>query len=352
MNSIELSQKDITKRTKTKLSKKEWNDILMLKDIEIPDKNVDLSIIGKKFGKLTVTSFHHSEKGKNTYWLCKCDCGETKIASRKPLVRVKNGTKSCGCLFKKPKNRPASHRSKLLGKKINKLLVIEQLGVDNKKQVIWKCLCDCGNYTKLSSGQLNYGYVKSCGCSLIDSQLINLVGQRFGSYIVLERVFSLNKSGKSKGKKVGRWKCQCDCGSIKILNISALKNRKLKCCQNCRDYNGKNNGNWNPELSEKDREPREHNPLARRWRKDIYKRDEYTCQITGIKSNGHGNLCAHHLESWSSNKNLRFELSNGITILQSIHREFHKKYGLTNNTKEQFEEFRRNLTKEQIDSFK
>ena len=43
----------------------------------------------------------------------------------------------------------------------------------------------------------------------------NLIGQRFGKLIVLERAEN-DKFGKT------RWLCQCDCGNQKIINGSSL----------------------------------------------------------------------------------------------------------------------------------
>lgn len=59
---------------------------------------IDDSIIGKRFGKLVVISFHHSNKYKMTYWLCKCDCGNEKVISRGGLTSGDNV--SCGCYHK------------------------------------------------------------------------------------------------------------------------------------------------------------------------------------------------------------------------------------------------------------
>lgn len=61
---------------------------------------VDLT--GQRFGKLTVISYHHTDKridenGKNhtkTYWLCECDCGNLKVY-RSDMIQSK--FKSCGC---------------------------------------------------------------------------------------------------------------------------------------------------------------------------------------------------------------------------------------------------------------
>jgi len=59
------------------------------------------NLAGKKYGKLTVINrVYPNKKDNKVYWLCKCDCGNTKIISGEHL---KNGTtRSCGCLKKFP----------------------------------------------------------------------------------------------------------------------------------------------------------------------------------------------------------------------------------------------------------
>jgi hypothetical protein len=50
---------------------------------------------GQQFGRLTVTSFW-GRRGKNSYWRCRCQCGNETIARSGEL---RSGhTKSCGCL--------------------------------------------------------------------------------------------------------------------------------------------------------------------------------------------------------------------------------------------------------------
>ena len=53
-----------------------------------------IDLTGQKFGRLTVVE-RAKNKGKETMWLCVCDCGKTLIAQGNNL---KSGhTKSCGC---------------------------------------------------------------------------------------------------------------------------------------------------------------------------------------------------------------------------------------------------------------
>ena len=72
------------------------------------------------------------------------------------------------------------------------------------------------------------------------------------------------------------------------------------------------------------------------WRKAVFERDDYTCQKTRVKG---GELVAHHILNFSNNKELRLDIVNGITLSKDSHKEFHKKYGKINNTKEQLIEF-------------
>ena len=52
----------------------------------------------------------------------------------------------------------------LTGQRLGRLVVIEKAGVSYKKEVIWKCLCECGRQTIIPGYNLRCGNTKSCGC--------------------------------------------------------------------------------------------------------------------------------------------------------------------------------------------
>ena len=65
-----------------------------------------LNLIGQRFGKLTVTEYSHY-KNSRSFWKCKCDCGNEKIAQG--VLLKKGETASCGCIRKeilRSKKRP------------------------------------------------------------------------------------------------------------------------------------------------------------------------------------------------------------------------------------------------------
>lgn len=60
-----------------------------------------IDITGQKFGRLTVIKLDHivnKKHGPESYWLCKCDCGNEKIIRKDHITG--NKTLSCGCLQK------------------------------------------------------------------------------------------------------------------------------------------------------------------------------------------------------------------------------------------------------------
>ena len=79
---------------------------------------------------------------------------------------------------------------------------------------------------------------------------------------------------------------------------------------------------------------------TRLWRESVFSRDNWTCQKYGIKG---GVLHAHHIQNFAQYSDLRFAIDNGITLSDKAHKEFHKKYGIRNNTREQIEEFINNI---------
>ena len=56
-------------------------------------------------------------------------------------------------------------RFQMIGKKFNKLTVLEECNERKRGQKLYKCLCDCGNITYQCGHQLRISRVKSCGCT-------------------------------------------------------------------------------------------------------------------------------------------------------------------------------------------
>jgi len=63
----------------------------------------------------------------------------------------------------------------------------------------------------------------------------------------------------------------------------------------------------------------------KQWRKNVLKRDRYTCQLCHSKTN---KLHAHHIKSFAKHPELRFKISNGLTICEQCHIDLHR--GLDN----------------------
>jgi len=72
------------------------------------------------------------------------------------------------------------------------------------------------------------------------------------------------------------------------------------------------------------------------WVEGNFARDNYTCQRCGQYG---GKLRVHHIQNFAQYPELRFAIDNGIIFCEKCHKEFHKKYGVKNNTKEQIKEF-------------
>lgn len=221
------------------------------------------NLIGEKFGKLTV--IEKTDKrygGGQVVWKCACDCGEIVFSNSDALVRGRK--QSCGC----------ARGIDISGKRFGRLTVVSKLDERRNGNILWRCLCDCGNYTVAPARTLICGASKSCGCLIVDTLKAQV---------------------------------------------------------------GELNPNWNPNLTAEQRVANRNHPEYAKWRDAVYKRDNYTCQKCGRKASGH--LVAHHIESYTDNKELRTVLSNGITLCEKHHNDFHHQYGRGNNTREQLNEF-------------
>lgn len=119
---------------------------------------------GTQFGRLTVIRLLEKKIRNGRVYLCQCACGQVCEKTAQSLRN--DGTKSCGCLAKELSAIRLSQRSikDLKGRRFGKLIVLEITDQRIRGSVVWKCQCDCGNITYVSSKNLQSGDTQSCGC--------------------------------------------------------------------------------------------------------------------------------------------------------------------------------------------
>ena len=188
-------------------------------------RKLDLS--NQKFGRWTVLYESPIKKNRNTYWHCKCECGNEKDVRGADL---RNGaSQSCGCL---QKERAANNNTKDLTNKIfGKLTVLEKTERRRQGSIIWKCQCSCGKICEVCSVELIKGDTQSCGClqkeRIKEACSCKLQGKKFGKLLVLEES---DKEHKIKYSKDITWKCLCDCGNIHYALTSSLNSGNVQSC--------------------------------------------------------------------------------------------------------------------------
>lgn len=143
---------------------------------------------------------------------------------------------------------------------------------------------------------------------------------------------SSKRSGKKSPFYKGGVKAFCeDCGKH-------LKNYKAKVCLKChgKRHTGKNNPRWNVELTDNERKIQRNYDQYRKWRREIYRRDDYICRKCRKRGR---RLNAHHIESYSKNPEKRLKMDNGVTLCERCHKDFHKEYGNTSFDQKDFYKF-------------
>lgn len=290
-------------------------------------KKVDL--IGQRFGRITVigatTKQELEEMGKSTerrLWWGRCDCGNMKTYTTGNLKGGK--TTSCGCY----KTEYLENELKV-GERFGSLVVVRKTDKKVRRNTIYEFYCEnCNSYREMSRESITKG-AKTCGCS----KYVDLTGQVFGRLTVIRRT-------EEKHQRNFKWECKCECGNIVKVAGGALTSGATKSCGCLRIdvFTGENNPNWNPDLTDEEREKRRciDGDNHKKWSAEVLRKDNYTCQCCHKR---HGDLNAHHLDGYHWCKERRYDVTNGVTLCYNCHREFHKRYGYKNNTEDQFKEY-------------
>ena len=133
-------------------------------------------------------------------------------------------------------------------------------------------------------------------------------------------------------------KMSCICEKGHYLEKTWHSLRKGQGCMECSFENkkGEKNYNYNHNLTNEMRLRRRSIPEYFVWRKEVHKKCNYTCCCCKIRG---GNLVAHHIFNYAEHEDLQTDVSNGVSMCEKDHSEFHRVYGRKNNTKEQLDEF-------------
>lgn len=148
--------------------------IEQLKEVQ---RNNIKDLTGKKFGNLTV--LYMVDGISPTTWHCVCDCGQE--VNRLATSLYQGNTTNCGCGRK-------NLRKSLIGQKFGKLTVVKRadnyVSPSGNVQIMYECLCECGNTTIVHSTSLKKKLVNSCGCiksvgEMLVEKYLNSIGIKF-----------------------------------------------------------------------------------------------------------------------------------------------------------------------------
>lgn len=94
----------------------------------------------------------------------------------------------------------------LIGQSFNKLKVISFNGRNKRKNLIWNCICECGNTTTAITSELKSGEKKSCGCLLSPSysQALNRIKEKITQNSIVNPNGCIEWQGKLNKKGYGR----------------------------------------------------------------------------------------------------------------------------------------------------
>ena len=161
-----------------------------------------LDLTGERYGMLTVLRKSDSRTG---FWVCQCDCGNTKEIS---YDNLRSGhTKSCGCLR-------GRNKTDLTGLEFGLWTVLHP---SQQKKYYWVCQCQCGTIKEISTSNLRGGKTRSCGCT---KSREDLSGRHFGLLTVLQESETQHNN----------WICQCECGNVKEFSARALLTGLIESC--------------------------------------------------------------------------------------------------------------------------
>lgn len=129
------------------------------------------------------------------------------------------------------------------GKKFGALTPVSKLGKTSYGKKQWKCLCDCGKYTKSTENHLKSGARVSCGCQIHRKKYLKdikdlCIADKFRQYVkgAKYRKYSFNLTKEEFGELIFQNCHYCDSPPSNIFSVKS-KNR-IQTFEKETKYNG------------------------------------------------------------------------------------------------------------------
>lgn len=193
-------------------------------------------------------------------------------------------------------------------------------------------ICSCGNIDKITFMHFRIGQ-RCSKCRLIKASASLRFSYEHVRLIFEEENCILISKEYLKSSQMLDYICSCGNASQISLNNFTHGHRCMEC--SIIKISGTNHYRWRKDLTKADRIVNRSYRGYKEWRTKVLTRDNFKC----ILCDSEESLNVHHLDAYGIFVDKRLDVINGLTLCKKCHILFHKKYGLGNNTKEQFEEF-------------
>lgn len=280
-------------------------------------------------------------KNSKTHLDILCSCG---ISFKTTFDRFRSGKQYCDLCGRNKmglKMTMSDYKQRLSGLGLP-VTVVSTEYVNGKTPL--KFLCVCGEvFKRQPRAVVEQGQILCLNCSNESRKISHTKAHKefnneVKKLVGIEYTVLSEYTGAHDKIKFSHNSSKCGNNKFEMTSTSFLMGTR---CPECARLNqsGKNNWRYNPDITDEERELRRYylnGDSQEKWRKEVFKRDDYICQCCGVRGSC---LNAHHLNSWDWDIEGRFDIDNGATLCVACHLMFHKQYGYGNNTKEQYEDF-------------
>lgn len=198
-------------------------------------------------------------------------------------------------------------------------------------------VCECGTTSEISFDKFKQGQ-RCYRCKARKTGGKNKHSYEYIRDFFLESGCLLLSTVYFDNKQKLKYKCECGNES----QIAFAKFQAGQRCEKCKSrkisekLRGPNASNWDHTRTMEERINDRRYPEYYEWRRIVFERDDYTCQVCGIRGTS---LNAHHIQGFAKFPELRTEPSNGITLCSDCHSLYHRKIEHNTATTEGWEYF-------------